>query len=89
LQLCFQAGDEQYRLLITRRSSRLLADQEAAADVCCERVTFGALLLGNLNVTRARESGRLAVRDDDALHRLVALFPPSLFWLSRFDALRA
>jgi hypothetical protein len=56
--------------------------------VRCEPATFSAMLVGNLNVARAREDGRLEVADDDVLHKLAVLFPPSLFWQSQFDTLR-
>lgn len=88
LGLCFDDGDEQYRLVVTRRSSRLVADDATRADVRCDPQALWALLVGNLNVARAREAGRLQVADDDTLHRLAVLFPPALFWQSQFDALR-
>ena len=88
LQLCFDTGDEQFRMVITRRSSRLVADEAMHADVHCDRTTFAALLLGNLNIAKARAAGRLTVTDDETLRRLSALFPPSLFWQSQFDSLR-
>jgi predicted acetyltransferase len=88
LALCFDAGQEHYRLVITRRSSRLVADDTVAADVRCDPTTFAALLVGNVNIARAREAGSIEVNDDDVLHRLTVLFPPALFWQSQFDLLR-
>jgi predicted acetyltransferase len=88
LQMCFDTGDEQFRLVITRRSSRLVADEMTRADVHCDKATFAALLLSNLNIAKARAAGRLTVTDDETLHRLSALFPPCLFWQSQFDWLR-
>jgi ribosomal protein S18 acetylase RimI-like enzyme len=88
LQMGFDCGDEQYRLLITRRSSRLIADEALPVDVRCDKATFSALLLGNLNIAKACDAGSLAVANADSLHRLTQLFPPSLFWQSPFDALR-
>jgi hypothetical protein len=88
LQLCFDTGDEQFRLVMTRRSSRLVADEVTSADVRCDRTTFAALLLSNLNIAKACAAGRLTVTDNETLHRLAALFPPCLFWQSRFDWLR-
>ena len=64
------------------------ADEATAADVRCDPATFSALLVGNLNVARARDECRLEVADDDVLHKLAVLFPPSLFWQSQFDTLR-
>jgi hypothetical protein len=88
LAMCFDTGDECYRLVLTRRSSRLVPDEATTADVRCDPTTFSALLVGNLNVARAREECRLDVADDDVLHKLAVLFPPSLFWQSQFDTLR-
>jgi predicted acetyltransferase len=88
LQLCFDAHDEQFRLVITRRKSRLVADEAMRADVHCDKSTFAALLLGNLNITKACAAGRLTATDEETLRCVAALFPPSLFWQSQFDALR-
>jgi predicted acetyltransferase len=88
LQLCFDTHDEQFRLVITRRKSRLVADERVHADIHCDKSTFAALLLGNLNVAKAVAAGRLSVTDELTLRRLNALFPPSLFWQSLFDTLR-
>ena len=88
VEICFDTGDEQFRMLITRRSSRLVADNALQADVHCDNTTFAALLLGNLNLTKAHAAGRLTTTDDSTLHRLAALFPPCLFWQSQLDTLR-
>jgi ribosomal protein S18 acetylase RimI-like enzyme len=88
LAICFDTLDEQYRLVLTRRSSRLVADETTTADVRCDPTTFSALLVGNLNVAQARKECRLDVANDDVLHKLAVLFPPSLFWQSQFDTLR-
>lgn len=84
-QICFDTGEEHYRLVLTRRSSRLVADETAAAEVCCDPDCFSALLIGNLHVLRARDEGRLRVTDEEMLHKLTVLFPPALFWQSQFD----
>jgi Acetyltransferase (GNAT) domain/Sterol carrier protein domain len=88
LQICFDTGAERYRLLITRRSSRLVADSAKSADVGCDVATFTSLLVGNLSVVKAFESGRLRVANDETLQHLAALFPPALFWQSQLDVLR-
>jgi hypothetical protein len=88
-EICFDTGDERCRLVLTRRSSRILAaDDATAADVCCRPEILRALLVGNLHVMRARDARLLEVADDELLHKLAALFPPSLFWQSQFDVLR-
>ncbi len=87
-QICFDTGQDQFRLILTRRSSHLVADETTAAEVRCDPDCFSALLLGNLNVKRARDDGRLCVADEEVLHKLAVLFPPALFWQSQFDMLR-
>jgi hypothetical protein len=88
LHMSFDTGEEQFRLVITRRSSRLVADEVTGAEVRCDKTTFAALLLSNLNIAKARAAGRLTVTDEETPHRLAALFPPCLFWQSQFDWLR-
>ena len=88
LQLCFDTGEEQYRLVLTRRSSRLVADEAMPVDVRCDPATFAALLLGNLDIQKARDDQRLHVIDEDVHHRVDVLFPPAVFWQSQFDGLR-
>jgi predicted acetyltransferase len=87
-ELCFDCGAEKYRLVVTRRSSRLVTDESAGSDVRCDAAAFEALLVGNLNIAKAHESGLLQVADEETLQRLVALFPPALFWQSQLDVLR-
>jgi len=88
-ELGFDVAGQRLRLMLTRRSGRLVADDVAvAAEVTCDRATFAALLVGDLNVSRARDAGQITVADDAVLARLAALFPPALFWQSPFDVLR-
>jgi len=87
-EITFAVADVQYRLQLTRRSSRLIPDDSTSFDVRCAPQVFSDLLVGNLHVGRAVEDGRLAVHDDTILRTLAALFPASLFWQSPFDALR-
>jgi predicted acetyltransferase len=87
-EIGFDCGDDKYRLHVTRRSSRLVSDESATADVCCDAPTLDALLLGNLNIMKAYDSGRLQLADDQTLQRLAALFSPALFWQSQLDVLR-
>jgi GNAT superfamily N-acetyltransferase len=87
----FEVSGRRLRLMLTRRSGRLVTDDlaaAAAAEVSCNRETFAALLMGNLNVARAHDAGQIAVAGDAVLARLAALFPPALFWQSPFDMLR-
>jgi predicted acetyltransferase len=85
----FDVGGRRLRLTLTRRSGRLEADNaKEPAEVTCDRETFAALLVGNLNVTRAHAAGQIIVAIDAVLARLAALFPPALFWQSPLDVLR-
>jgi predicted acetyltransferase len=87
-QIGFDCGSEKYQLVVTRRSSRLVEDSTAPADVHCDAATFESLLVGNLNIAKAHEVGCLRARSEEMLERVAALFPPSLFWQSEFDMLR-
>lgn len=87
-EIGFHAGHRRYRFLLTHRSSRLVDDGKATADVRCSAGTFAALLVGNENVVRACDEGRLHVADDRLRDKLRVLFPPVLFWQSQFDMLR-
>jgi hypothetical protein len=87
-QICFDCGSQKYRLVVTRRSSRLVEDTTIPADVHCDAATFESLLVGNLNVSKAIESGPLHAANEEMLERVNALFPPALFWQSQFDMLR-
>ncbi|HEY3392211.1 MAG TPA: GNAT family N-acetyltransferase [Lacipirellulaceae bacterium] len=87
-QICFDCGSKRHQLVVTRRSSRLVEDTSNAADVQCDAATFESLLVGNLSVSKAIESGRLHAATEEMLERVNALFPPALFWQSRFDMLR-
>jgi hypothetical protein len=88
LQMRFHTDDRQYRMVVTRHHSRLVSDETMHADVHCDKTTFAELLLGNLNIAKARAAGRLTVTNDETIRLVSALFPPSLFWQSQFDSLR-
>lgn len=88
LELGFDTGAAQYRLVVTRRSSRLVDDETAPDEVRCAPATFGQLLIGNLDLVQCRTGGEIAVRDDTAYRRVAALFPSVLFWQSQFDVQR-
>lgn len=87
-QICFDCGSQKYRLMVTRRSSRLVENAAIPSDVHCDAATFEALLVGNLNVAKAIESGRLHAANEEMLERVNVLFPSELFWQSQFDVLR-
>jgi hypothetical protein len=87
LSLGFDADGGRLRLLITRRSSRLVADELGVPDVCCQRAALDQLLIGNADVNSLAARGELR-GSDAACQTLAALLPPALFWQSHFDMLR-
>lgn len=87
-EITFAVADARYRLQLTRRSSRLIAEDSTSFDVQCAPQTFSDLLVGNLHVGRAVEDGRLSVHGETIMRALAALFPASIFWQSHFDTLR-
>jgi len=88
LAITFDTGRHRYRLELTRRSSHFARDDSATADVRCTPDTLGALLLGNVDVAAAHQSGQLNFAAAETASRLAALFPPMSFWQSPLDSLR-
>jgi predicted acetyltransferase len=89
IQIRIDASESKYCLKITPRECRLIADEQPRCDVRCDKLTFGALLMGNLNLTKALQLGHLVIADAEILSQLTALFPPLLYWQSPFDTLRS
>jgi predicted acetyltransferase len=87
-EIDFAIGDADYRLKLTRRSSRLTATQRRQPHVRCDWRTFQDLLTSNLISADAVADNRLQADDPDVLQTLAALFPPKLFWQSPFELLR-
>jgi hypothetical protein len=87
LSIGFDADGDRSRLVISRRSSRLLADELDAPDVCCPRWALDQLLIGNGDVNSLISGGELR-GSDTTCKTLTALLPPALFWQSHFDMLR-
>lgn len=87
LTIGFDTGRHRYRLELTRRSGHLLLDEAAPCDVTCSHSTMATLLLGNLDLTEAHQTGRVHIEDSSLIERLSALFPRAAFWQSQFDAL--
>jgi hypothetical protein len=82
----FDTGRCKYRFELTRRSGHLALDARAPSDVTCSPAVMGALLVGNLNVTEARQTDRIHFRDEETAARVAILFPQVAFWQSQFDA---
>ena len=86
LTITFDTGQRKYRLELTRRSGHLVQDDAATADASCSPEMLGAMLLGNVDVAAAQQSGQLAIRDKDTAVCLAALFPVVALWQSPFDS---
>jgi hypothetical protein len=86
LTISLDAGRRKYRLELSDRGGRLVRERGASADVCCSPELLGALLLGNVAVAAAQQSGRLVFRTADAALRTASLFPPIPFWQSSLDS---
>jgi hypothetical protein len=87
-EIGWDVAGQRYRLILTRRSSRLVADDQAIVNVRVSPSAFSNLLVGNLSAARASAEGQLTTRDDNTLRLLAVLFPTSLYWQSLFDTLR-
>jgi hypothetical protein len=81
-------GEADFRLIVTRRSSRLEPIQRQKPQAECDWHTFQNLLTSNLAVPAAISEGQLRTSDPNVSHTLAALFPPKLFWQSPFELLR-
>ena len=81
-------GEADYRLTLTRRSSRLELVKRQRSDVHCDWRTFQNLLVSNLTYAEAVADNRLQTDRPEVLRSLAALFPPKLFWQSPFELLR-
>lgn len=86
--LVIETCRQRFRLDLTRRSGRLESNVQSPLEVRCTPETFASLLVGNLDVAAARETGNIECLDDETAARLAALFPPLDFWQSQFDLLR-
>ncbi|MGE3242311.1 MAG: GNAT family N-acetyltransferase [Pirellulales bacterium] len=87
LAIGFDTGRRKYRFELTRRSGHLHLDDASPSDVTCSPSTMSALMLGNLDLDEARQTGRVFFRDDEIAARVAALFPKIAFWQSPFDAM--
>jgi len=88
LEIGIDTGAGRLRLVVTRRSSRLIEDELAPHDLRCPEPMFHQLLIGNIDIDRLRASGQAEPSCDAAFDAVAALFPPALFWQSQFDMLR-
>ena len=87
-QIDLAVGEADFRLIVTRRSSRLEPIQRQKPQAECDWHTFQNLLTSNLAVPAAISEGQLRTSDPNVSHTLAALFPPKLFWQSPFELLR-
>lgn len=87
-QIDLAVGQTDYRLILTRRSSRLEPITRRQPQAQCDWHTFQNLLTSNLAVPEALDRGQLRTDYPSVSHALAALFPPKLFWQSPFELLR-
>jgi len=87
-QFDLAVGESDYRLILTRRSSRLERITRQQPQAHCDWHTFQDLLTSNLAVQEAVSNGQLRTDHPSVSHGLAALFPPKLFWQSPFELLR-
>ena len=79
----------EYAFTLTRRSARLEPKVEHRDNwIRCHRATFQSLLLGNLAIGAAVETGQLRLSRPELAGTLAALFAPRLFWQSPLEYLR-
>jgi hypothetical protein len=83
-----RSGADVYRFSLTRRCSRLVADDEVDSDVCYEPTEFAALLLGNRSPGGCPPLAPAPGQNGNSRQILASLFPAALFWQSQFDFLR-
>jgi GNAT superfamily N-acetyltransferase len=84
----FHAGQQVYRLELTRRSGKFSSEVDQPTDVQCPPDVLAALLVGNLDVLPARDAEQMTIHDDATARRLAALFPAETYWHSPLDLLR-
>jgi predicted acetyltransferase len=89
VEVTIRAGESTYRFTLTRRSSRLEMDSTAQADATCDRPAFESLLLGNLAMGPAIQSGALRIERPEAADVLGAMFSPRILWQSPLESMRA
>jgi hypothetical protein len=86
-EICFAVEGEILRLVVTRRSSRLISDPTGRPDVRCSREVFSNLLIGNLDASRIQSPDHLEATNAEFVAKVAALFPPAIFWQSPLDTL--
>lgn len=87
-QIDLRVGGSGYRLILTRRSSRLEPFEGQPTHVRCDWHAFQDLLTSNLALSEAVAHGRLQTDHPSIAQTLAALFPPKLFWQSPYELLR-
>jgi len=88
LEIVFAVGAFKWRLILTRRSSRLEPAASARPHAQCDWQAFQDLLTCNLTFPEALAQGRLRTAHRSISRKLAVLFPPKLFWQSPFELLR-
>ncbi len=88
IEIGIDVGSQTWRLVVSRRSGRLVEDRAIRADFNCDAAVFAGLLVGNLETADLRDKILPATANSGLIDSVAALFPPAVFWQSHFDALR-
>jgi predicted acetyltransferase len=88
LTISFGTGRRNYRLVLTHHGGQLNREKTASVDVSCSPEMLGALLLGNLDVSAAQQSGQMTVPGSRLGEHVSILFPQTAIWQSQFDSPR-
>ena len=84
-ELGLSIDGEKCLLTFTRRSAKLLPGKTGRSYLTCDRLLFCRLLLGELDVAQAENTGALGASTRVAVEMASALFPQSPIWFSPLD----
>ena len=76
---------EKRQLVITRRSAKLLSGKTGRSYLTCNHTMFCRLLLGELKIKEAEQSGLIAASTRVAVETARTLFPAQPLWFSPLD----
>ena len=85
LELGIQCDDEKFRIVLSRRTSRIERGKLGRSYLCMQRKQLAQLLLGHLNVAEAMDPERLTASTRVAAETAQRLFPPTSPWLPPLD----
>lgn len=89
IELNLSVDDTALQLIISRRSARLAMEGNGRADATLSSDVLAAMLLGQIDLLAAKETGRIKTRNKAILTLLVELFPRIRWWRPSLDDLPA